>query len=352
MKYIVYITTNLEQKGKLYIGVHKTEDPDIFDGYLGSGVYVNQSSTYMFPKTPFQYAVKKYGVNAFKRSTLYVYDTAEEAFKKEKELLNKDFVKLSYNYNLIYQPQDYPIYQFDLNGNLKKKWDTLLDACDFYGYDAYNFSWAIRDCNNLLDSYWSTTKQIDVSEYGHLKHTSIYLYTQEGKLLTKFKSVLNCSQFLDCSFKEVNDALKNNSSVRNYFVSNKLVDVFQPKARLQLRQAKLYLYHLTDGFIGEFVGKEIMPIIGLHSFNKIQSAINDNKGWYKDFYISTDKVDVLPKKYTHNRKVAVYTKNGEFIEILDSINQVKNKYNLASTQINKILKGIKQHNDYIFKYSK
>ena len=33
MKYIVYLTTNLKNN-KIYIGVHGTEDPNIFDGYI------------------------------------------------------------------------------------------------------------------------------------------------------------------------------------------------------------------------------------------------------------------------------------------------------------------------------
>ena len=38
MKYIVYKTTCLINN-KIYIGLHKIEDPDIFDGYLGNGFY-------------------------------------------------------------------------------------------------------------------------------------------------------------------------------------------------------------------------------------------------------------------------------------------------------------------------
>ena len=86
MKYIVYLTTNLKSEinghKKIYIGVHKTENPDIFDGYIGCGVYINQPSTYMYPKTPFQYAVKKYGTGAFIRTVLYEYDNEIEAYNK------------------------------------------------------------------------------------------------------------------------------------------------------------------------------------------------------------------------------------------------------------------------------
>ena len=74
MKYIVYCTTCLEN-GKIYIGVHKTEDPDIFDGYIGCGL----TCVPKHPKTAFHYAVKKYGYKKFKRATLFVYDKIDDA---------------------------------------------------------------------------------------------------------------------------------------------------------------------------------------------------------------------------------------------------------------------------------
>lgn len=37
MKYIVYKTTCLVNN-KIYIGVHGTENPEIFDGYIGDGI--------------------------------------------------------------------------------------------------------------------------------------------------------------------------------------------------------------------------------------------------------------------------------------------------------------------------
>ena len=59
MEYIVYETTNLVNN-KIYIGVHKTEDSNVFDGYIGCGVLMQHPSSYMNPKTPYQFAVKKH----------------------------------------------------------------------------------------------------------------------------------------------------------------------------------------------------------------------------------------------------------------------------------------------------
>ena len=39
----------------------------------------------------------------------------------------------------------------------------------------------------------------------------------------------------------------------------------------------------------------------------------------------------------------VYDKNGNLLEILNTVKEVKEKYKLNSAEINRILKGIKQH---------
>lgn len=64
MKYIVYKTTN-KINGKIYVGVHKTEDPEIFDGYIGCGVYVNSPSSYLNRNYHLHNAIRKYGIEAF-----------------------------------------------------------------------------------------------------------------------------------------------------------------------------------------------------------------------------------------------------------------------------------------------
>jgi group I intron endonuclease len=84
--HIVYKTTNLVNS-RFYIGVHKQNGIE-FDGYLGTGNNIKR-------------AVKKYGPENFLRETLYTFGIPEEAYEKEKELVNKKFVSDPKSYNLM-----------------------------------------------------------------------------------------------------------------------------------------------------------------------------------------------------------------------------------------------------------
>jgi phage regulator Rha-like protein len=121
MKYIVYLTTNIENN-KIYVGVHKTENPEEFDGYLGCRVYTTKPSTYNKSKTPFQFAVNKYGAKAFKRSLIKIFDTLEEALFLEAEIVNEQFIKRGDTYNVALGGGLIPltnkkVYQYSLSGD-------------------------------------------------------------------------------------------------------------------------------------------------------------------------------------------------------------------------------------------
>lgn len=363
MKYIVYLTKNLKSKvnghNKIYIGVHKTENPDIFDGYIGCGVYIQQASTYMFPKTPFQYAVKKYGTNSFERTTLYIYDTEEQAYKKESELVDLDFIKLDYTYNACLGGIHYcmykPLYQFDLDGNLKKKWKYSKEAYDFYNLPMEKFEYAIHDKHPLLDSLWSTVDKIDITEYstkllGSPKPT--YLYTKNGKWIKEFISRKACADYIGTSEETIVKAIKQHSLVLNsYYVSDKMMDEFIPKARKQYSKSNIYVYNSNSELIYSGIGKEIMPIINEYSWQTIRDAFRYKGGWYKDFYLSLEKIDKVPERVVGNKiKVDVYDKYGNFIETLDSIKLTKEKYKIPASKIKNLEQGNRFFGDYIFKY--
>ena len=82
--YYLYKITN-KLNNKIYVGVHKTVD--LNDGYMGSGKVIIS-------------AINKYGIENFKKDILEFFNTAEEMFAREKELVNDEFLIREDVYNI------------------------------------------------------------------------------------------------------------------------------------------------------------------------------------------------------------------------------------------------------------
>jgi hypothetical protein len=83
--FYLYQITNLIN-GKIYVGVRKSNDPE-HDSYMGSSVWLSNS-------------INKYGVENFQKEILQVFETMEEAYTAESDIVTKDFVLREDTYNL------------------------------------------------------------------------------------------------------------------------------------------------------------------------------------------------------------------------------------------------------------
>lgn len=63
--------------GKYYIGVHSTKD--LNDGYMGSGLRIKAS-------------LSKYGKDAHSKQILQIFDTQQEAFVRESQIVNDEML--------------------------------------------------------------------------------------------------------------------------------------------------------------------------------------------------------------------------------------------------------------------
>ena len=86
MYHYVYRITNL-LNDKIYVGKHKSTKHPLENGYYGSGKQISA-------------AIKKYGIENFKKEVIYYCSSMEEMSNKEAEIVTEDFVKRTDTYNM------------------------------------------------------------------------------------------------------------------------------------------------------------------------------------------------------------------------------------------------------------
>lgn len=300
-KWILYCTTCLEN-GKIYIGVHKTENPYIFDGYIGNGLYMNWNIKN--PHTAFQYAVKKYGYSKFKRSILEIFDNEEMAYAKEAEIVNTSFIKDKNNYNTClggrYAGTVYDsLYQYSLKGEFIKEWNSVGEAIRYYGCNSNRFNMAIKDKRSAYNSYWSKTyyDTLDITNYTKSKHSEIYCYTTEGDLYKIYDSVNDICPDLNLTKASIEDACSHKNPLKGYYFISDNSDIND------IIKTREFVYSLTDKSVSKYKdGKLIFTYTNLHQAAKennissyiIKENIKNNTGVWAYGYNPTYVNNINP----------------------------------------------------------
>lgn len=207
-KYIVYETVNTVNS-KIYIGVHKTLTLKQFDGYLGCGVLTYKPSSYLLSQTPFQRAVCKYGPDKFKRTTIKIFDTLEEALKLEAEIVNIEFIKRSDTYNITLggglPPAEakVPVYRYNLDGTFNNAYDSIKEAAfDTVGLKSINIARACKNGNKCqVGGYlWSYDKLEKLEVYEQYnKPRKVAQCDLNGNVIKIYDTVRACKKdFCGC----------------------------------------------------------------------------------------------------------------------------------------------------------
>lgn len=299
MKYIVYITINL-CNGKFYIGVHRT-NPDIFDGYIGCGIYRASQATkeYTLHK-----AVRKYGYENFKRTIIKIFpdtdDGRKQAFELEAILVNETLLKSKTTYNTALGGRESTteslmktVYMFDLNGNYLRSFKNAREAAIYINPENQD---SVRAAikNNCLGQtsssfgyFWSYTKKFN---YINNCNREVAQYTINGKFLRTFKSITDAEVSL--SLNSIHQAIIKKGSAGGF----------------------QWRYYEGDN-------------------SNISTLINTKT---KNYF--------LP--------IIMYDKNGNIIKEFDCVKQCVSEYpELSASQINRVLNNtIKSHKGYSFRY--
>lgn len=356
-KWIVYKTTNIVNN-HFYIGVHQCTTLK-FDGYLGMGIYINQPSTYNTGKTKLQRAVMKYGTKNFKRETLAIYDTAEDAYTLEEELVTTSFLEREDVYNMIpggsskgYEYKKIKVYQYDINGKYQNTFNSYAEAGKAVGLTYCSISRAVRFKTRAANSYWATIKvdNINIKEFDTINYNPVYLYSSNGDYLQEFKSELDCAEFIYNTrhASTIYKALEFGIKIKDYYISYYKANTFTEANTEYVKHRAVYRY--TNEGIFDKAYNTLLEACKDNKYSNIIESIknkeSDSNGFKWALY-KAPKYNVNTICY-FSKPVGKYSLDGELIEEYKSATQAA-KAN--GTSVWKALKGsIQTYKNHVYKY--
>lgn len=354
MKYIVYLTTN-KVNNKIYVGVHKTENPTIFDGYIGCSINIFISNPELKnPKTPFHKAVKKYGYNSFIRNTIQIFDTEEEALDLEALIVNQEFIERNDTYNITLGGGLPPIhnkkvYQYSLEGEFIKEWDSLTDAANYYNTSGNLIGISANFKRTSVGYLWSFNKtdKLNINEY-HIYNPKIpvYLYDIEGNYIRNYTSISECSKDLNITLSRVQRAIKLGNKVNNFYLStvlsSKFIAPIIPKITGDIHQ-----YDLEGNYIKSYINKADLGQYDIYSINR---SIKEQRTYKGYVWIRGEKLEKVPSqknKINKRRKIGQYTMEGELVKEFNTLREARKEF----PNVSKVLRGEAKHcHNFKFKY--
>lgn len=342
----------------MYIGVHSTEDPTLFDGYIGCGVNIFAPSTYKKSKTAFQYAVNKYGINCFKRYILAIFDDEQQAYNLEQLIVNEQFIKREDVYNMTIGGKKGPdqsvmVYQYNLSGDYLKTWYSYKDIAKYYKCSTTSIENAVKNCYSSNKFYWTDKKveKLDLSIYsnGTKRDGKIFEYNSKGKQIGIYNTTKEIANKRNITIGEINRAIQGGYKIKNNYYSLQDVKIFIPKEKMKIKNNPIYLYDESGNFKMEFESpSKCYAFFNEKNSSKISTALRLNR-LYNGYQVSIKKVDCM-KNYNHKNgkiKIAQYDLNMNLIKIFNSLTDAINEYGQG---VRRVVKG--QQNtckNFIFK---
>jgi hypothetical protein len=359
LKYIVYCTTNTINK-KIYIGVHKT-NPNIFDGYLGNGCYNNKPSTYANPKTKFQYALKKYGVHNFIRTTIQIFDNEIDAYQLEELIVNKEFLKRKDVYNMITGGYSgigslvsIPTYQYDKQGNFIKEYDSIKSASVSINRNFCSVWRAIQTKGLCAGYFFTETKyeKLDLSlmkQYEGIHKTPVFQYSATGEYECCYDSIKDASRVLNINDSNLGAAIKLGIMCNNKYFLSVYEPQFSNAKSKQQRNTMIYQYDLEGNYIAEYKGmSEAKKALGIKSDIYKAIRLGRTAGDFQWSFEKIEKMEPIKPKSGKARRIGKYDLNGNLVKEYKSLAECKKEN--GSGMIHVLDGRDKAAKGYVYKY--
>lgn len=326
-KYIVYCTICIITK-KIYIGVHKTLNPDEFDFYIGNGCYTNRPSTYEHPKTKFQFALKKYGASNFIRNTIAIFNKEEDAYELESEIVNKEFIKRSDVYNTALgglggdlMQTALKTYKYDSKGNYIQEYNSILEASKLENISFRSIWNAIKEKCKCHNYYWTNIKydklNLDLMKsYKDTRKIPVFQYSKDGQFDCYYESIHNAARVLNINHNNISLAIKLGTICNNKYFTCVYSPEYSKAISKQITQCEIHQYSLDGEYIASYKNmQEAKNKLGIKS--NIYHAIKLGRtcGNYQWSFKLLDSIDPIKTPKTGKaRRIGKYDKDWNLIE--------------------------------------
>lgn len=356
MKHIVYLTINTKNR-KIYIGVHELKS-DKFDYYIGNGLFTNKKLNN--PTSPFQHAVKKYGVSAFERITLFECNTREEALEIEKAIVNEDFLKRRDVYNVALGGGLPPllnkeICQYSLDGEFIKQWFSVEEASKAMGAAfAGCLSNAVYYKTVSFGYLWSHEKieQLNLIDYKNtVQKIQVHVYNNERHYINSYDSLSEAARSLNIdNIKPITAAINTGKIYNDMYFSNIKYDIL-PFGKEFTNSCPVYQYDLNGKYLKTFKSRKDIKKELQEPTSGLSDAVYKSLP-FLGFRWSLDKMELLNnlkelKITSLGKKIGQYTMEGELVKTFDTVRECRKDFG----NVSKVLSGkVKHCKNFMFKY--
>lgn len=331
-KYILYKTTNLVN-GFIYFGIHKTDDPYEFDGYLGNGIWIYKPYTYKKGKTKMQQAVREFGVKNFRRETIKVFDSAEAAYKEEALIVNEEFLSRSDVYNMVLggELQEYrsiPTYQYDLEGNFVAEYDSIKSAAKKVGCNPGSLREAVVYKIKIKEYYWTNYKvdklQLnDFTQTERNKPVKVSVYDSwSKKLLKTCNSLLEAAKYMELDTStQVSRSAKLGYVIKDKYICSFIESESYDKANsIYIKSRPVYKYDSNGNFIEGYNTQEEAE--KANPYSNITKFIKNKRVDSNGFMWSLNKLDIYNAPPKNKRKeIGRYDLDGNLLDTYKSLGE-------------------------------
>lgn len=344
IKYIVYCTTNTINK-KIYIGVHKT-NPEIFDNYIGCGVYTNRPSTYERSITKFHYAVKKYGPKNFIRNTIAIFDNEDEAYLLESLIVDEKFILREDVYNMTTGGEggkssttSIRVYRYDEKGNFIEEFSSIHSASLAINQSMASIQIALKNKTKCCNSFWTKIKYdtLDLNKMYNCEgpnKTPVFQYSKTGEYECCYESIRDAARILGIHNSNLGNAIKLGIMCNNKYFTTVFEINYSIAKSTKITSSEIHQYDLDGNYIASYKNmQEAKNKLGIKSNIYQAIKLGRTAGNFQWSFEKFDKITKFQTKSGRSKKVGKYDKDWNFIKEYPSLQKAKEENGVSVAKV-------------------